>query len=293
MATNGNDYLTGSGSNDTINGLDGNDTILGFNGNDLLLGSRGIDYLYGHNGNDTLDGGGDFDRMYGGRGNDRYYVNHRSDMVIERAGEGIDHVYANVSYTLPEYSEVERLSLTGTAYRGQGNSLDNIIFGNSSRNYLDGRAGDDRIYALGGDDNVRGGKGNDTIFGASGEDTLTGVHVVGNPGQGEIDVLYGQADSDTFALGNVNDVYYDDGNTSGSGFLRGWNDYAIIADYKVGEDTIQLNDDVGYRFRYQSVSGVGSNAKDTVIAFVDSYGQNEVIGVVRDTMINFADIDLV
>lgn len=88
----------------------------------------------------------------------------------------------------------------------------------------------------------------DLLIGRTGSDTLIGVDPAADvPGAGEIDILVGGPgpvepfdgtgttigpDADRFVLGDANTAYY-----SGAGFL----DFALIADFNLDEDTIQLN----------------------------------------------------
>lgn len=93
--------------------------------------------------------------MRGGMGNDFYYIDHVFDKVIEKTEEGIDRVFSNISYTLPD--DVENLTLTGTgAINGTGNALDNNLFGTEAGNILDGGAGADKMHG--------GSGGNDTYI---------------------------------------------------------------------------------------------------------------------------------
>ena len=104
-----------------------------------LKGTSSSDYIYGYGGNDKLDGGLGTDYLYGGTGNDTYYVNTVSDKVIEYYNQGTDHVYSSVSTSykwLP--ANVENLTLTGSAYYGDGNDLNNFISGNGYSNSLYG-----------------------------------------------------------------------------------------------------------------------------------------------------------
>ena len=71
----------------------------------------GRDVVRTGSGDDRIDGGVDADRMYGGAGNDVYLVDVARDVVVEKAREGSDRIYASTSYTLP--AEVEWLQLTG------------------------------------------------------------------------------------------------------------------------------------------------------------------------------------
>ena len=135
-----------------INGNQNNNTLNGNNNQD--------DQIYGFDGDDTLNGRGGADLLVGGKGNDVYIID-QLDTLIELAGEGIDEVRANFSYTLLE--NFENLRLTGTAnINATGNSANNEIWGNSGNNVLDG---------AGGSDIMRGGAGND-IYITDGGDTL-------------------------------------------------------------------------------------------------------------------------
>src|SRR5207245_1935721 len=102
---------------------------------------------------------------------DRYYVDNPGDLVVEKANEGTDTVFASISYTLP--ANVENLTLLDvpdTFLIGTGNSLDNVIIGNSGGNLLDGGAGNDTLKGGDGDDFLYGGSGNNVLDGAGGTD---------------------------------------------------------------------------------------------------------------------------
>lgn len=118
--------------------------------NNVLTGNAAANILSGGDGNDTLIGGEGGDTLLGGRGNDRYYVDSKSDIVMELSNAGNDTVYATVSLTLAD--NVENLVLQGSAAKGTGNALANTLTGNASANTLDGGAGADIM---------RGGAGND------------------------------------------------------------------------------------------------------------------------------------
>jgi Ca2+-binding RTX toxin-like protein len=152
--------LTGSGTIDGAgNGL-----------NNYLTGNSGANILTGGAGNDTLDGGSNSDQLRGGTGDDLYIVG-TGDVVTENAGEGIDTVQSSSSYTLG--TDVENLTLTGTATTGTGNGLDNVITGNGSGNTLTGNGGNDTLDGGGGNDSMSGGAGNDTYFVAQTSDSVT------------------------------------------------------------------------------------------------------------------------
>ena len=172
----GDDILNGGGGNDTLYGDDyradpGFDLVTFVKGNDSLYGGSGNDTLYGGGGNDLLDGGTGNDALYGGTGNDTYIVNTAGDGVSENANEGIDQVNSSTSYTLT--ANVENLLLTGTAYRGTGNELDNQIIGNASINLLIGGLGNDFLDGQAGADTLQGGAGNDTYVVDNSGDVVT------------------------------------------------------------------------------------------------------------------------
>ena len=119
-----------------------------------IKGTAANNNLVGTVNNDVIDGLGGADTMAGGLGNDVYIVDNIGDIVIEKAGEGIDTVQASISYMLT--ANVENLQLTGTAnLNGTGNILNNSLTGNSGNNILDGGAGVDTMA---------GGQGNDTYI---------------------------------------------------------------------------------------------------------------------------------
>lgn len=97
---------------------------------------------------------------------------------------------------------------------------------------INGYGGDDIIFGRGGDDILIGGTGSDQLYGGKGQDILIGVDpLASHPGAGEQDILTGGRDADIFVLGDANAAYYT---------AHGWWDYALITDFQVGQDKIQL-----------------------------------------------------
>jgi serralysin len=161
--------LIGTNLPDTISGFAGNDTLIGLGGADTLIGGTGADV------------------MIGGQGNDTYFVDNAGDVVAEAFNEGIDRVVSSISLSLsaPGRFDVENLSLTGGAFFGIGNGLNNQIIGTNLANNLNGLGGNDSLFGLGGNDFLFGGTGNDLLNGGLGVDNMNGgtgndIYVVDN-----------------------------------------------------------------------------------------------------------------
>lgn len=152
--------------------VDGNLNLVTVNptlSHDDLLGTKLDDKLFGLQGNDTLNGLLGADTLIGGLGDDTYFIDNKSDTVIEKSNEGIDSVKSTVTYTLR--ANVENLTLLGNdIINGTGNKLDNIINGNDVKNTIKGLDGNDILNGFAGDDILVGGKGFDTLTGGLGAD---------------------------------------------------------------------------------------------------------------------------
>ncbi|AKE63138.1 Alkaline phosphatase [Microcystis aeruginosa NIES-2549] len=199
-------------------------------GNDNLIGGNLDDTLKGGAGDDILNGGTGVDILQGGVGDDSYIIDELGDTINENASEGKDLIQASVSYSIETIANVENITLTGTNnLSATGNSLNNTLTGNSGNNTLTGNAGNDTL---------EGGAGNDSLNGGDGNDRLIGVNsTAATPGVGEIDTLEGGTGADRFILGDATKAYYDDGNTSANGTA----DYALIKNFNINEDKIQLS----------------------------------------------------
>jgi Ca2+-binding RTX toxin-like protein len=118
--------------------------------------------ITGNGGNNTLNGGDGTDTLIGGSGNDVYIVDSNTDTITELASGGTDTIQSSVTLSIGTLSNIENLTLTGTAaINGTGNAGNNVITGNGGNNTLDGGAGNDRLT---------GGTGNDTLIGGLGTD---------------------------------------------------------------------------------------------------------------------------
>ena len=178
------------------------ENVIGGSGNDTITGSAAAN---------LLDGGAGTDILIGKAGDDIYYVSNAGDVAIENANEGLDTIYASVSYTLPNNIEILVLVFdpagtaslgTGTqanafdnalSVYGVGNAAQNLIVGNSENNILDGGANNDTLMGGAGNDTLEGGTGADTMAGEIGNDTYfvdnVGDIIIENAGEG-IDTVY-------------------------------------------------------------------------------------------------------
>jgi Ca2+-binding RTX toxin-like protein len=211
IARDGSDTLVGTQGTDTLDGGAGGDTyhlgantaavvILDSAGNDLvtstisrslagfatvenltLLGTADIDatgnalsnLIQGNTGDNVLDGGAGNDILIGGAGDDTYVLGADADTVAEGANGGNDTITSTISRTLTIYSDIENLTLVGSAsVNGTGNNLDNVISGNNGDNVLNGGLGSDTLDGGAGDDTLTGGNDNvaDTLMGGAGDD---------------------------------------------------------------------------------------------------------------------------
>lgn len=87
--------------------------------------------------------------LSGGRGNDTYQFVTMGTKVIEAPGGGIDTVYVNSSYKMPDNIENLVVWYAPTAI---GNSIGNIMVGSGAAETLDGAEGNDVLTGGGGSD---------------------------------------------------------------------------------------------------------------------------------------------
>ncbi len=224
---NGNDTLDGQAGDDTLLGGAGRDTLVGAAGADTLAGGSDADTLDGGEGDDVLDGGTGADRMFGGVGNDFYFVDARTDTVLDFLNGGIDTVYSSASINVTRNIEWVILAPgAGTIFvianiaaeRIRGNEVTNVMIAMAGDDTVWGGGGADRIQGREGHDSLMGETGSDYIYGGSGNDVIDGGdardNMQGQDGNDTIfggtdvitDVLLGQSGNDWLDGGPGNDV---------------------------------------------------------------------------------------
>lgn len=254
-----NELIRGREGNDLISGRSGSDIILGNDGNDILFGGLGInpdyylyvvqsvdsfneskesiidfietdgkDILYGGNGNDYIYGGKDSDTLYGDSDGFNFFDGFRF------GDYGYGHDY-----------------LDG----GEGND---VLIGGAGNDILIGGNGGNFFYPND-NDTLDGGEGNDILFSKSiygNKDELTGgpgndAFIINSSKPSEIDELInplisiGETLDQTGLVSIITTVI--DYLAPASG---GWNDYAIITDFELGEDVLVLGgEDTDYYFQ--------------------------------------------
>lgn len=195
----------------------------------VVQGTPNSDWLIGNVLDNVFNGGEGADTMGGGAGDDTYRVDEEHDVIIEKAGGGVDTVMSSTGYSLP--NNVENLRLVGTVGTfGEGNQLNNTLYGNEGDNWLDGGEGLDTVsyhfakapvtvslatqepQGTGGAgidtllnierlmgsryaDHLIGDQNDNTLRGGGGEDTLEG--------DAGSDLLFGGEGSDTFVLSSL------------------------------------------------------------------------------------------
>lgn len=271
--TNGNDILFDTPNDDYINALAGDDFVYGSYGDDTLnggsgddgvIGSWGNDSLYGGSGNDTLgfssyhDEIGD-DYLNGGSGNDEIYGGTGNDTVIGGAGDDlldggadidtVDYEYWNGGGTYNLFAEVAYFP---GFYNEEIRNFENIKTGDGE-DLVVGNESDNEIYTNG---------GNDTLSGGGGDDTLSGYGF----STGEYDVLTGDADADTFVLGDEDGVFY-----KGAGYAR-------VTDFDWQENDVFQVAGQQSEYTLSFSNWHGSSDQDTLIKH-----NGDIVAIVEDT----------
>ena len=286
--TEGDDTISGLGGNDTISGGPGNDTLNGNNGNDVLNGDEGNDVLNGGDGDDELDGGPGKDRLNGGKGNDKLFGGDNKDVL--KGGDDNDLLLGEKGNDKLDGGKGNDDLLGG---RGNdklfGLAGNDSLGGQEGKDLLDGGSGKDKLIGEEGNDTLLGGKqgdrlvgglDNDKLFGEENNDTLIGVNKgavekTRNLGRGEKDILNGGGGRDTFVLGDIKQVFYDDGKKR----KNGKKDFALIEDFNGRQDRIELNGQAS-DYRLGAITQ-GNRVKEFELFYTGGRGKDELIGIIR------------
>jgi Ca2+-binding RTX toxin-like protein len=249
--------------------------VIGTNGSDTIVGNNGKDgfddfipaddTIVGSKGNDTLDGGA-------GKNTLDYSKLGRAVTIlpygkIAKGSFGTDKV-SNFQKIIGATNKANTIDAS-TA--DSGSSLDVNLANNSLKvnvpgatsqqfeilNFVNivGGANNDRIFGGNVNSKLTGGGGNDTIAGGSKNDTITGTNSKAR-GVGEVDTLTGGGGKDKFILGDKNGAYY---------VGKGNNDYALITDFDLFNDSISIGKLKNYSFALEGNNTIdlysGKNVK--------------------------------
>lgn len=207
----------------------------------LVRGGEGDDIInagptgkaYGEWGDDTLSGS----FMRGHAGNDLYIYNNGNHVIDERVkygGAGIDTVQASVSVNLGLVTRFQG-DIENVTLTGTG---DLRVDGNALANAIVGNNASNRLAGLDGNDIINGGGGSDRIFGGNGQDVLNG--------------------------GSGADTFYFASKLIAANADR-------ITDFKHGEDTIALNNDVFAALQINGILASSAFRSNTTGAAGDKY----------------------
>ncbi|MFI0848197.1 FG-GAP-like repeat-containing protein [Mesorhizobium sp. IMUNJ 23232] len=241
-----------------------------------LRGNALSQAIVGNDGKNVLhDGGvGGADKMVGRDGNDTYIVYNSADVIVEKAGEGIDRVSAGVDYALAKGVHVELLNttaadatyavnLTGNAFAQtiRGNAGDNVLSdgGTGAADTLIGGKGNDDFQVYNSGDVIveLDGEGADRVSAAVDFVLTAGAHIeylnttalastyaVNLTGNEFVQLVRGNDGANTIDGGGGEDVLFGMGGVDNFRFSTalGPTNVAVIADYQAGTDKIHLDD---------------------------------------------------
>jgi Ca2+-binding RTX toxin-like protein len=216
---------------DKVIGTNNNDTIKGSAGNDTFIGSKGNDTCNGDGGNNTMD----YSQLGTG-------VTLGAKGAVSKGALGTDTTLGMNKYV---GASGQTNIIDGTTSNGAGSfkidlsknnlTVENLPVGPLSFEVVDfsqvvGTSNNDTIKGNNTGNKFTGGSGNDILTGGNGKDILNGTNSTAR-GVGEVDKLTGGGGRDTFALGDKNGSFY---------LGNGKNDYALINDFDLTQDRIQL-----------------------------------------------------
>jgi Ca2+-binding RTX toxin-like protein len=279
---------SGGAGNDRIKGNDLDNLIIGNGGSDTIIGSKGNDTIYGfvtnirnyrgsfgvvvsEGGTNTMDYSNlgaavkiNLPSTYGERNFSATNSQTRVNFTVDKSGFGTDKI-SDFSKIIGANNKKNTIDLSSAGY---GNQLDVNLAKNSMNiitpsdgvydtftakyelvNFVNVIGGKYNDTIVGGNKNstLTGGGGNDKITGGNNNDIITGTDST-YKGVGEIDTLTGGGGKDKFVLGDKNGAYY---------VGKGANDYALITDFNLFEDSISIGSLKNYSF-----ASAGNNTID-------------------------------
>lgn len=223
--------------------------IVGTAGDDVLNGTIFNDVIQGLAGADYITANEGNDTVFGGLGNDIIYAYTGNDNIYGQGGN--DQLFASAG--------------DDTAIGGLGNDT------------INGETGNDVLLGDDGDDFIVGGFGSDFMSGGTGNDTLDSH---GGPVSNfviEIDDMSGGAGADLFRLRTD----YLGGAASLNPLIDG--SHAIIRDFTIGEDTLDMRYDKNYTIRYGNF--FGDPTLDTILSY-----KGNVVAVAQDVHLTSANL---
>ena len=266
------DLLDGGAGNDTFHNVGIGDTVKGGSGTDtvnfdlstqtdgatidltsnsgLAAPWTGVEFATGHfgKGDDSFTATMQLNHLYDNGGNDSLTLDYSGTLADGRTAKRIDFSRSmdsngsNQTVVLSDDSVLkfgityfERLNIIGTS--GDDTLSANNGYNGAGGSTFYGGDGNDTLIGGTGVDLLDGGAGNDNLIGGNGDDILIGSTFSSTPEIVEVDTLTGGSGRDTFVLGDLDWLGYDDqdANSNGTG------DYALIKDFTRGEDTLQLH----------------------------------------------------
>jgi RTX calcium-binding nonapeptide repeat (4 copies) len=252
-------YISIPYSYDYQTGIDYNysSVIVASKGNDLLNnGSRDSTIDYSNIGRAVTINLAAYYSEYGPKNINSYSVSSFK-MDIEKGGFGADKtigIFNNIVGANDKENTIDINSISNTIGSVDVNLTSNLLRINTSNvnssgfksaqinvtNFVNvvGGKNNDTIVGANKKGKLTGGGGNDTVTGGNKNDRITGSDSTAR-GVGEVDTLTGGGGRDKFILGDANGAYY---------VGKGKDDYALITDFNLFQDSINLGGFKNYSF---------------------------------------------
>ncbi|MGF1539619.1 MAG: right-handed parallel beta-helix repeat-containing protein [Pleurocapsa sp.] len=236
-------------------------------------------------GNQAMNGAAIYDSLWASQ-LEIENTNFDSNSASDRGGVLDSIQLAPVSLNNSQFSNNTPDDLNDVSLSG---NVPNIVYGTDSSETISGTDGDSYLIGLnsndilegkGGEDYLDGGADNDTLYGGLGNDTLIGGgqrnSLFGGDGDDifiggkDQDLIEGGNGKDRYIIGDENNIYYSDST---------WYDHAIITDFELTEDTIQLRGEASdYTIKpanSQGIYGTGIFYENGLLAIVGGISPND------------------